>query len=459
MEQAAAAARMRTSSHLARRADLRGKTVFAFAEAPDKNTECAYSLYRTGNGWQLGIHVADVCEYVCEDSPLDIEARQRLAAINGEFMSRGMLPSEIIKLCDLAENGDKLAISIFLDLDSNGNVISVDMEESVIRVVETCIYSEIDQLQLAGDASSVLLLREKYASIKNILDDMYELAAKFCIRRTARGGLDCSYFRRVYEKDSEGRIISFRREAEPDSRAMLREIGYFTAEAVGKFMLDRKLPCIFNGKGSVPEETLDYLSQLVGAENKDGDPAVRSAEIADSAKGTPYYGFVCDTLAATLPCAVYSSEPIFNSLCANDHIVSFFHPTSKYTDLLIQRTLKTALAARDPKNLNLNRQLKIVGAAVEKANSAQRFIYTMEKESARTSALEFLDNNTEAEFIGFPIRTEENGDVTVVLECGTRAIIPAEHAEGYTYSPAQHSHYRILRLMPDDGYVALAPVK
>ena len=87
LDQATAAARIRPASFLANRLDLRGKTIFAFAETVNSPAECAYSLYRKDFGWQLGIHVADVCEYVCEGSPLDTEARKRRATdqIRPEF--------------------------------------------------------------------------------------------------------------------------------------------------------------------------------------------------------------------------------------------------------------------------------------------------------------------------------------------------------------------------------------
>ena len=91
IEQANAASRIRTASQLSRRLDLRSKTIFTFGEKPDSPSSCAFSVYPNGIGWQLGIHVADVSEYVPEGSPIDVEARRRLAAVSNGFVKTEML--------------------------------------------------------------------------------------------------------------------------------------------------------------------------------------------------------------------------------------------------------------------------------------------------------------------------------------------------------------------------------
>lgn len=459
LDQANAAARIRTSSFLSHRADLRGKTVFAFAESPDMPTECAYSLYRNGNGWQLGIHVADVCEFVCDGSPLDAEARKRKATVRSSSVYSRMLPAPISdELCNFTKNGDKLAISVMMDLDNNGNVESITVDESVIRISGVCIYSEIDQLQTTNDSSAVMMLREKYSPFLYILGDMYELAARFCINRVERGGLDCTYFRKVYIRNEEGKITSFIRQSEPDTRAMLREIGYFSAQCLGKYMLDHKLPCIFNGRDAIAKETLDYLSELVGAGESADNSAYRAVTIADLAKGTPYYGFVCDAIASGIPCARFSPEPIDNFFCACDHVVSFFNPVSHYTDLLIQRTLKTAIAAGSAINLNLNRHRKVVLETADEANGAERFICKARRQLADNDAIEFINNNANSRFVGFPVKTNQNGEVVVMMECGLMAIVPSEYANDFEYKKAQPYEFEVISTGEGEFAALLKPL-
>ncbi len=460
LEQANAAARIRTSAFVSHRLDLRGKTVFAFADSPEIPTESAYSLYRKGMGWQLGIHIADVCEYVCEGSPLDAEARKRKSAVRSSKAKSEMLPAPIVQeLCNFTTNGDKLAISVLIDLDEAGNVENIEVDESVIRISGMCVYNEIDQLQTTSDNSAVMFLREKYAPFATILGDMYELAARFCIRRVQRGGLDCTRFHRVYIRNQEGKIVSLKRMPEPDSRAMLREIGYFVAECLGEYMLKKQLPCIFNGRSSIAKETLDYLAELVGAGDSPDESAYRVAQIADLAKGTPYYGFVCDAIGAGIPCAQFSVEPIDNFFCASDHIVSFFNPVSHYTDLLIQRTLKTAITAGTAQNLNLKRQNKVVSETTTEANSAERFICKARKQFAHADAIEYLNNCADPHFLGFPVKADQNGDIVVMLDCGILATVPKEYAVDFEYNKAEPMYFQVISVNSGECTATLKPVR
>lgn len=460
IEQAIAATRIRTSSYIARRLDLRGKTVFAFAEREDCPSGTAFSLYRTDGGWQLGVHIADVCEYVCVGSPLDTEARRRCAAF-GDGKSRvEMLPDILVyDLCDLTGNSDKLSLSILLDIGNDGALKSVNFEESVICGAEKCIYSELEHLGTAEDSSSVMLLRGKYKPYLDILMDMYELAAVLHNARIDRGAADITYFKKVYEYNENQKVTAYRREIEPDSRAMLREIGYYVSEAVGKYMTEHNLPSIFIGQKAVPADFLDYFSALLEHTCNETDPAKRTAHIAELAKGSEYYSFVSEMLNVALPCAEYSDKPIPNALCCSDKIVSFFRPTTRYTDLLTLRTIKeTIAAAGDAKNLNLNRHRKIVYDAAIEASKAEKYVYNAHSSYKRAKALEYIENCNDSTLIGFPLYRYDSGSVFVILDCGLRAIVLSEDARDFNFKPAKPFEFEIVALGTDEEATIVRPL-
>ncbi len=431
LRQAKAAANIRISPYLSNRLDLRGKTLLSFGEITDKHCECAVSVYRKeGGAWQLGLHVADVDEYVCEGSPLDEEAKLRCGAIRNGFGEVEMLPPTIVNdVCDLQVGKDRLAVSVFMDIGANGELENISFEESVVRIAEKCFYNEIDHLGFANDKSSIHALREKYAPYLNILLDMYELAAIFCSKRRERGGLDCTVFRRSFERGEDGKLC-FSYDQEPDSRAMVRELGYFAAEAIGKYMSERELPCIYVGQEALDVSALDFLGALVGEVDKTAPSYVRASSIADNAKGSPFYGFVCTAIRRALPCATFSDKPIFNSIGVSDHLVSFIHPVTKYSALLTLRMIKNGiLASGDPKNLNLNKYRQIASAAAEKATEAEGMVCGAQKRYFIISAEEFVKNNLSALHKGFPFRIRENGDVSVMLICGLIATVQSQYVK------------------------------
>ena len=461
LEQAAIAAKIKPSSYLARRLDLRGKTVLAFGDSKNGASECAISLYRTPQGWQLGIHTADVAEYVCDGSPLDNEARKRRASVRNEFIQTDMLPESITQdICNLSVGGDKLALSVLLDIDKDGELISIQFEESVLRVAERCIFDEIDQYGLALDTSSVLALREKYMPYTSILADMYELAAMFYRKRLQRGALDCPVFRREFKRDENGNPISFELKAEPDARAMVREIGYYAAEAIGNYMYSHGLPCIFVGQEGIDDYATEYLCRILGIEDENCPCHFKSSEIIKRAKGSPYYDFVCEALYHGLPCPEYSVQPIYNIHCASDKVVSFVRPASRYADLLAQRALKTSIAAAgNPNNINLNRHRALIQAAAEEANASEKHIYGEKTSHHALAAAKFIEQNADGIFEGFPLIRRDCGDIPVLLYCGAKAIIPAELADGYEFSAGTPDNFRILALATENELIKVAPIK
>lgn len=448
LEQAAIAERIRTSSHLSKRSDLRGKTVFSFSESKSSPAEYAFSLYPNGKGWKLGVHVADVAEYACEGSPMDKEARKRIASFNDGTSVTEMLPESIrYNLCNLATSGDKLALSVFMDIDSKGNIVDVSFEETVIQITANCIFGEIDQLSLTTDASSVMSLRNKYAPILDTVIDLYEIAASYCANRRDRGGLDCTNFKRVYNTDETGKITSFSRVPESDSRAMIREIGYMTAEAVGKFMSEHNIPAIFNGRSPVDQNILNMLISLLGIDTKETDPAKLTDLIAEEAKGKEYYDFVCDVLKNSIPRPEYSSAPIYNSLCASSKIVSFFTPATSYTSLLVLQVLKTVAKAKgNPSNLNLNRFHKTIHEVCDLSNQlAVNFEATVNR-YAKMNAIKYMKDCGETQFNGIAVKRIDSGEIIVALECGARALIPCEYSQKYDLTGCKQEMFAVISL-------------
>lgn len=455
IEQANTASRIRPSAYLSKRLDLRGKTVLSFTNSPNTPTECAISLSHSGDSaWQLGVHICDAAEYVCEGSPLDSEARKRLATIYNGLKTLNMLPESIVNgVCNLDCGTDKLALSVLLDIDSKGNVINISFEESVIRVAEKCIYSELDSLGIAKEVSSVLSLREKYSPYLNILIEMYELAAIFCNRRRERGGLDCTVITRSFGRDEQNRINSLEFIAEPDSRAMIREILYYAAQATGRYMHEKGIPCIYIGQQTIDPQAVEYLAKISDCKVDENDANSASA-IADCAKGSPYYDFICEMLSAALPCSEFSVEPVYNTLCGCEYLVSFVRPASRYADLLSQRMIKTCIQAKSKtSNLNLTRYKQLVSDAASEANNATKYIFETRQANYASATAEYLQNCGETVFEGFALNRNENSDIDVVLLCGAKAIIPAKYADGFEFTVGVPQYFKLIGIGNDVAVV------
>ena len=237
------AQRLRISSLLSRREDLRGRVV-AFSEDDTLPADTAFSAKRLPHGgWRLGVHVTDANEFLPVGSPLELAAGERLAAVPG---GAEMLPPGFVReVLALATGAQRPAVSVILDIDPSGSVQSVTFCESVIRVACNCLFAELDSLSTTADPSAVMPLREKYAAVYGTVVEMYELAGVLFNLRREAGGLDHTRLGREF-KDGV-----YSRSYEADSRAMLREIYYFVSAAVGRLMSERGLPCLFTAQDTL----------------------------------------------------------------------------------------------------------------------------------------------------------------------------------------------------------------
>lgn len=336
-EQAKAASRVRTSQYLYRRSDLRGKLLFTCADNEGDSCDLAFSAEKNGDGYTLGIHIADVCEYVCENSPLEKEARSRSG------LSKELYPP-IIKddVCDLKVGKDRLAVSVFFDMTKDGEVRRMNIEESVVRIAACCIYHEMDEYILAGEASSVMALRAKYGHILTSFGHLYDVAAAILAKRIERGGavLTTEEYRCTF--DDEGKMVSSVKKIEPDCKTMVRELNVFTCMNVGEYMYSHKFPMLCCGH-KINEDNYHQGFDTVDA------PIL----------ATESEHFRVEYLSEPLPANTYSVEPIENDLSKTDKVLKFTRPLHKYSDLISMRMLKNALSARlDTKNINLQKQSK-----------------------------------------------------------------------------------------------------
>ncbi len=460
LEQAANAKKIRTSAYLTKRNDLRGKTIFAFSESADTPSEYAFSVSKLNGGWMVGIHIADVCEYVPQNSPLDLEARERCSYIRNGYQSIPMLPKEIShELCNFSLKEDKLAISIYLEIRPSGKLESIRFEESIIAPCCTCVYSELDRLRITSDSSAVMSLRKKYANFNEAFEDMYEMAALFCVDRLKRKGLDCDNISRVYRRNGEGKIDSYELAKEPDSRVMVREILYFAAQAIGEYMHEKGLPCIFSGRKTIPLFMLYDLKDLVGLTDNVEDPEILASLIAEKAKGTDKYDFVCDTLASCLPAAQYSVNPINNFFCGSDKIITLFTPVTKYAHLLMQRMLKHIIEAKgEAYNLNINRMRNMMEAPIEKLNKCEDYLHSARRSFRMDCAFEYLECNRAKQHKGYVLYKDNGGSYHAVLLSGSMAIIPAEFTQDIELEPAKLYNFEVYILDKEKNEVLLKPI-
>ena len=132
---------------LAGREDLRGLCTVTIDGPDAKDLDDAVTISRDGDGYVLGVHIADVSNYVQEKSALDREALLRGTSVYLADRVIPMLPERLSNgICSLNAGEDRLALSALMTLDKNGAVTDHRIVESVIRVDKRMSYPEVQKV-------------------------------------------------------------------------------------------------------------------------------------------------------------------------------------------------------------------------------------------------------------------------------------------------------------------------
>lgn len=172
-----------------------------------KDLDDAVSLERKGDGWLLGVHIADVSHYVTAGSALDREAMKRGTSVYFADRVIPMLPEALSNgLCSLGAGEDKLTLSALLTLDEQGVCRDVRLTKAIIRSKVRGVYSEINDL---FQNTATKEIQEKYHPVQSSLDAMRLIAGRMREASEQRGTVDLISTEAQFTLDGEGHRCSF----------------------------------------------------------------------------------------------------------------------------------------------------------------------------------------------------------------------------------------------------------
>ncbi|MBO7508194.1 MAG: VacB/RNase II family 3'-5' exoribonuclease [Clostridia bacterium] len=168
------------------RLDLRNEIIFTIDGDDTKDYDDAVSLKMDGENYILGVHIADVGEYVKRDTMLDEEAFERGTSVYFPNSVLPMLPKELSNgICSLNPHEDRLTLSCICKISPEGKILEHLIAESVICSVHRMTYKNVTKI-IDGDEE----LCAKYTDIVPTLNLMAKLNDILEKVRIARGEIN-----------------------------------------------------------------------------------------------------------------------------------------------------------------------------------------------------------------------------------------------------------------------------
>lgn len=340
------------------RMDLRALPIFTIDSAETKDIDDAISLTRTSDGgFELGVHIADVSNYVKPGTELDNEAFSRATSVYYADQVVPMLPKALSNgICSLNENELRLAFSCLMRLDKEGNLTDYRFVKSIIRSRVKGVYSEINAL-LAGNADAEI--KAKYADVIDQLPAMKELYGHRARLRKERGCMDIESGEVKLILDENGRCIDVKKRTSGESESMIEEFMLLANQCAAHFARVKQIPFVYRVHEEPNAEKLERLHALLQACGindhfaKDVPAPKELSAILEGVRGTPYEQIINTGMLRCMSKALYEEKPKGHYGLVLKDYAHFTSPIRRYPDLAIHRIMTDLLKGTEKETMIL----------------------------------------------------------------------------------------------------------
>ncbi len=332
-----------------KRLDLRDKIIFTIDGADTKDIDDAVSIERTADGYELGVHIADVSHYVRPRSALDDEAFRRGTSVYYANRVIPMLPKELSNgICSLNPQEDRLAFSCLARLDSNADIVDFKFAKTVIRSRVKGVYSEINAL-LDGSASPEI--SEKYKEVSSVFPVMCELADKLKEKRLRRGAPQLETVESALIINEEDICVGAKQYVSGRSQEMIEDFMLTANECAARFGTEKGLPFVYRVHEPPTAEKTEVLADALkrlGIPYEDtGIPKPKQlSDIIERVRDTELAPVINSMVLRSMSKAKYSTEPIGHYGLVLEDYAHFTSPIRRYPDLAIHRIMSDLLEGK-----------------------------------------------------------------------------------------------------------------
>ncbi len=327
------------------RKDFTKETTFTIDGEDAKDFDDAVSIKKNEKGnYVLSVHIADVGEYVKEGSQIDEEAYNRGTSV---YFPTSVLPMLPIKLsngiCSLNEGVERLTLSCIMEINQNGEVVSHQIYEGVIKSCARLTYTEVYKV-LCGEKASA-----KAEKVKKDLLLMFELSKILQEKRKREGSLDFEIPEVEFVFDENGMAVDLKERERNAAHRLIEDFMVIANETVAKEFNDKKLPFVYRVHESPrKEKTISVIEFLQGVGVK--TPALPEIvtskyyqSLLDQIEGEDYQKTANKIILRSMQKAKYSNQCLGHFGLALTYYCHFTSPIRRYPDLTIHRIIKESL--------------------------------------------------------------------------------------------------------------------
>lgn len=384
------------------RLDLRNLQTVTIDGEDAKDLDDAITIEKHEDGkFTLGVHIADVTNYVTEGSPLDDEAIKRGTSVYLVDRVIPMIPHKLSNgICSLNQGVDRLALSCIMDVDHKGNVLNHKIAETVINVDRRMTYTNVKKILEDKDEEVI----KEYSDFISMFNNMEELAAILRKKRKLRGSIDFDFVEAKIILDKDGEPIDIKPYDRNVATRIIEEFMLLSNETIAEDFFWQEIPFVYRTHEEPNPEKLQQLSQFIynfGYHIK-GNEEVHPKEIQKlliDIEGKPEEPIISRLALRSMKQARYTTSNDGHYGLATKYYSHFTSPIRRYPDLQIHRIIKENLRGNlDDKRLG--HYNAILPNIAKQSSEMERRAEEAERETDKLKKVQYMEKFIGETFTG-----------------------------------------------------------
>ena len=387
---------------MAGRKDIRSWQTVTIDGEDAKDLDDAISIRKDGDNYILGVHIADVSNYVQEGSALDREAYERGTSVYLVDRVIPMLPHALSNgICSLNAGVDRLAVSCIMTVNPKGEIVDHEIAESVICVDERMSYTSVKKILEDHEEEEC----KKYQNLVPMFELMEELAGILRAKRKKRGSIDFDFPETKMVLDQDGHPVDIKPYDRNVATKIIEDFMLAANETVAEEYFWQEIPFVYRTHESPDEEKMKKLATFInnfGHSLHISNNEVRPKEIQKllaKVEGTPEETMISRLALRSMKQAKYTPENTGHFGLAAPYYCHFTSPIRRYPDLQIHRIIKENLRGR------MNEQRRVHYASIleevaKQSSERERRAEEAERETVKLKKVEYMEERIGEEFEG-----------------------------------------------------------
>lgn len=385
------------------RDDLTGLMTVTIDGEDAKDLDDAVSLTKEGNLYHLGVHIADVSNYVQGGSAIDREALKRGTSVYLADRVIPMLPERLSNgICSLNQGVERLALSCLMDIDENGTVVSHKITESVIRVDRRMSYEQVRCILEDGETET----SREYQEFVPMFFLMKELSGILRGCRHNRGSIDFDFPESKIILNGAGRAIDVKPYETSVATEIIEDFMLLANETVAREYCKGEYPFVYRTHENPDPDKVEELLMLLHNQGidvrKSGQEITPKEiqEILESIQDLPNETMISRLTLRTMKQAKYTTECSGHFGLAARYYCHFTSPIRRYPDLQIHRIIRDNLRGRLTREGKTEHYREILEEVARQSSVCERRAQEAERESDKMKKAEYMSYHLGEEFDG-----------------------------------------------------------